>query len=93
MNSPVIESSVKFNELDNLIPFPKKLFSDTEKPSVPPSEPAPAPTDISPVGFSSTVKSIILVENSEPSFISVETDLNKFKALILLTLLALNNSL
>ena len=86
-------SSVKFRELVSLIPFPKKLFSDIANPIVPPSDPAPAPTEISPVGFSSTVMSIIFVDNSEPSLISAVTDLNKLIALKLLILFALNNSL
>jgi len=73
--------------------LPKKLFSETEKPMVPPSEPYPAPNVISPVGFSSTVISIIFVELSFPSFISVFTVLKIPRLLKLLIDLACNNSL
>ena len=78
---------------ESLTPLPKKLFSLTAKPIVPPSEPTPAPRLISPVGFSSTLISIILVEGLDPSFNSVLTDLKIFKDLILFKLLACNNSL
>ena len=43
-----------------LIPLPKKLFSLTEKATVAPAVPVPAPSAISPVAFSSTVIFMIL---------------------------------
>jgi len=39
----------------SLTPFPLKLFSFIEKVKVEPDDPTPAPAEISPVGFSSTV--------------------------------------
>ena len=87
------ESSVNLRAVPNLTPLPKKLFSDTEKPKVPPSVPAPAPIVISPVGFSSTLTLIIFVPSVEPLITSDFTDLNKFEAFKLFNDLAFNNSL
>ena len=39
VNSPLIELSVRLSDEDNFIPFPKKLFSLTANPNVPPSDP------------------------------------------------------
>ena len=54
-----MESSVKDTFEESFIPFPIKLFSFIPKPKVPPDVPTPAPADISPVGFSVIVISII----------------------------------
>ena len=59
-----------------LIPLPKKLFSLIPAPIVPPWVPKPADTEISPVGLSSTSKSIILNLSCEPFCTFVSTFLN-----------------
>ena len=53
--------------VSNLIPFPKKLFSLIPPPKLPPDVPIPAPKEISPVGCSSTVISIIFKLGVDPS--------------------------
>jgi len=78
---------------DNLTPFPKKLFSLTEKPMVPPSVPIPAPRLISPVGFSSTLILIIFVAGFDPSTVSDLTVLKIFKDFKLFKLFACRSSL
>ena len=50
------------------MPDPSQLFSFTPNATVLPSDPTPAPAVISPVGFSSTVMSIILRSFSDPGF-------------------------
>ena len=57
----------------NLTPLPKKLFSLIPPPIVAPVVPAPAPREISPVGFSTTCNSITFKLGDEPSLISVVT--------------------
>jgi hypothetical protein len=42
-----------------LIPLPNQLFSEILNANEPPFVPIPAPAEISPVGFSSTIISII----------------------------------
>ena len=66
-------------------PLPKKLFSLTEKPIVAPEVPVPAPREISPVAFSSTVILIIFEFGFDPSITSDWVLLKKFKYLILFT--------
>ena len=73
---------------DSFTFFPKKLFSLTEKPTVPPFEPNPAPRLISPVGFSSTLMLIIFVAGPDPSIVSDLTVLKIFKDLKLFKLFA-----
>ena len=58
-----------------------------------PVVPVPAPAAISPVGFSSTIISIILNWSDEPSFIFVLTVLKIFVDFMLLTDLLNNISL
>ena len=79
--------------VDNLTPFPKKLFSETEKPTVPPSDPTPAPKLISPVGFSTTSMLIIFEDGLDPSIVSELTVLKIFKAFILFKPFACRSSL
>ena len=67
------------------MPLPKKLFSLTPPPTVPPVVPNPAPKEISPVGFSLTVRFITLSPSLEPGMISVCTVEKIFFALILFT--------
>jgi len=69
----------------NLIPLPKKLFSFIPPPIVPPDVPTPAPKEISPVGFSSTVRFTTLSPSLDPGTISVSTLEKIFFALILFT--------
>ena len=57
-----------------------------------PAVPTPAASDISPVGFSSTLKSITFRLGSDPSFIFVSTLLNIPKAFTLSIDLLNNNS-
>ena len=64
--------------------MPRKLFSETAKPSVPPEVPNPAPSDISPVAFSSTSISINFELLSDPSVIFDTTFANRFLAFRLL---------
>ena len=90
---PLIVSSVSLKSNPNLTPFPKKLFSETAKPTVPPSDPTPAPKEISPVGFSSTSIFTILVPPSPPSIISDLTVLNIFNDFKLFVDFALRSSL
>ena len=86
-------SSVVLTSVDNLIFLPKKLFSETANPIVPPSEPYPAPKEISPVGFSLTSISRTLVFIFVPSLISAFTNAKMFNDLKLLIDFAFNNSL
>ena len=79
MKFPLSVSGLTLRLVDNFTPFPKKLFSLTEKPTVPPSVPNPAPRLISPVGFSSTSILIIFVAGLKPSTISDLTVLKIFK--------------
>jgi len=67
-----------------LIPLPKKLFSLTPNAAVVPDVPTPAPNEISPVGFSSTLISITLKLVVEPILIVGSTILKIFFDLILL---------
>tara|TARA_A100001015_G_C14317842_1_gene454425 strand:+ start:295 stop:465 length:171 start_codon:yes stop_codon:yes gene_type:complete len=53
--------------VDSSTPFPNQLFSVILKAKVPPLVPIPAPALISPVGFSSTLISIILKSFEEPT--------------------------
>ena len=69
----------------NLIPFPKKLFSLIPPPTVPPEVPKPAPKEISPVGFSSTLRFTTLSPSLDPGTISISTFEKIFFALILFT--------
>ena len=68
----LFSSNCKFES--SKIPFPKKLFSFIPPPIDPPEVPTPAPKEISPVGFSSTLISIVFKLLSEPSFISYLTE-------------------
>ena len=68
-----------------MIPFPKKLFSFIPPPIVPPDVPIPAPKEISPVGFSSTVRFTTLRPSLEPGIMLVSTFEKIFFALILFT--------
>ena len=83
-------SSLKDKLLSSLIPFPRKLFSCIPKEVEAPEVPIPAPALICPVGFSSTVISIILSELSSVSRIFDSTFLNIFVDLMLLNLLHLD---
>ena len=73
LKAPLTLSSLRKIFVLSLIPFPKKLFSLTPKVDEAPEDPTPAPSDISPVGFSSTVKDIILDSSELPSLISTLT--------------------
>ena len=90
---PLIVSSLILKLVDNLTPLPKKLFSETEKPTVPPSDPIPAPKLISPVGFSTTSMLIIFEDGLDPSIVSELTVLKIFKAFILFKPFACRSSL
>ena len=57
--TPRTVSPLTFKVDSTFNPLPKKLFSLTENPTVPPVVPTPAPSEISPVGFSSTLIFII----------------------------------
>jgi len=61
------------------------LFSFIPPPMVPPEVPTPAPKEISPVGFSSTVRVTTFRPSLEPGLIFVSTLVKIFFALILLT--------
>ena len=63
------ESLLASKKDESLIPFPNQLFSVTLNAKDPPEVPIPAPALISPVGFSSTVMSIILRSLDEPVII------------------------
>jgi len=75
------------------IPLPKKLFSFIPPPIVPPDVPYPAPKEISPVGFSSTVIFTTFVSAVSPSTTSEITVLKIFFDLILLIVLLCKISL
>ena len=90
---PLIESSLKVRFDINLIPLPKKLFSLIPAPIELPEVPTPAEAVISPVGFSSTVISIIFNSSLDPVFTSLLTLLKKFKFLILFIVLLIKISL
>ena len=83
-NNPLIVSSLNERLLFNLIPLPKKLFSCTPNWVDAPDVPIPAPAEICPVGFSSTVISIIFSRSFSVFFTSPFTSLKIFVALILL---------
>ena len=74
------DSAVKDKSDPKPIPLPRKLFSLTAKPSVPPLVPIPAPALISPVGFSSTLILTIFKPVDDPSIIADSTSLKKFSA-------------
>ena len=76
MNWPFIDSAVISKFVFKLTPLPKKLFSLRPAPIVSPSVPKPAATEISPVGLSSTFKSITLNASSEPFCMFDSTFLN-----------------
>ena len=71
------------NQSDALFRTLEDTFSNYVKlnKKVPPEVPKPAPAEISPVGFSSTVIFICLVSFEFPSTISEETFLKKFRFL------------
>ena len=75
------------------IPLPRKLFSITPNANVLPSDPTPAPAEISPVGFSSRLILIIFWFFKVPLTTSSLTLLKKFSDLILLILRLWSNSL
>ena len=54
MNCPLSLSSEISRLVFKLIPLPRKFFSVIPPPTVPPEVPKPAPSEISPVGCSST---------------------------------------
>ena len=93
VNSPLIFSSLKFREVTNPIPLPIKFFSDTEKPTVPPSFPTPADANISPVGFSCTVIFIFFCWEFSIDTTSSFISSNILKAFKLLIDFACNNLL
>ena len=62
-NFPLAVSSVIVAKASRFIPLPRKLFSFTPNPIVAPDVPVPAPNEISPVAFSSTLKLITLLLN------------------------------
>ena len=68
--------------VSRLIPLPKKLFSLTPNAAVVPDVPTPAPNEISPVGFSSTLISIIFKLLVEPALTVGSTILKIFFDLI-----------
>ena len=68
-----MESSLSVKFEIKLIPLPKKLFSLIPAPIELPDVPTPAEADISPVGFSSTVISIILSSSLDPGLTSLLT--------------------
>ena len=93
VNSPLIFSSLRFNDETSPIPLPIKFFSETENPTEPPSLPTPAEANISPVGFSSTVIFISFCLESSLVVISSSTSANILSALKLLIDLLCNNLL
>ena len=60
-NWPLTLSSLISKLVDKFIPLPKKFFSLIPPPIVDPLVPTPAAKEISPVAFSSTIKSISFV--------------------------------
>ena len=76
MNWPFIESADISKFVFKFTPLPKKLFSLMPAPIVSPLVPKPAATEISPVGLSSTFKSITLNASAEPFFTFDSTFLN-----------------
>ena len=92
-NFPFIVSSVNVAFAVREIPFPKKLFSLTPNATVAPSVPAPAPNEISPVAFSSTVIFIILALSPSISLISPSAFLKKPKLFMLFNVLLYKISL
>ena len=83
-NLPLNESLDTSKFVSRLMPFPKKLFSLTPKPNVPPEVPTPAVAYISPVGFSSTEILIVLVLLFSLNAILDSTFLKKLRLFILL---------
>ena len=65
--APFNVSESIFTKVESLIPSPSQLFSLMLKENEPPLVPTPAPALISPVGFSSTLISIIFKSFDEPS--------------------------
>ena len=90
---PLIPESWIDTDEFNLVPRPRKLFSFIEKATDPPLVPIPAPAEISPVGFSSTVILIIFLSRVSLSTTSVVTDLKTFVDFILLIVLLCRISL
>ena len=78
-----MDSELIFKLESKLIPFPKKLFSWMPNEVEAPEVPIPAPAEIWPVGFSSTVISIVFSNSLSVSTSWASTVLNILVDLIL----------